>query len=89
MEAEASRRVMTSVVAPRTARASDGREGESRVGMRAGEHAQPRVQKSLRRKRPLLGGSTFPTSRDLNFCVNVVPAPRYGPAVATPGSGGL
>jgi hypothetical protein len=41
MEAEAAMRVMRRVVAPRTARASHGRERESRVGMGAGEHCRP------------------------------------------------
>ena len=84
MVAEEARRVMRSVVAPRTAMTSHGRERESRVGVLG-----PAVRSSFGGKAPPWAGRHFPTSRDLTFCVNGVSPPRYSRSVAPLGSGGL
>ena len=83
MEAEAARRVMRSVVAPRTARTSHGRERESRVGVLG-----PADRCSFGGKAPPGRATLFPT-HGLSFLRRRSLGPPLRLAVAPLGSGGL
>ena len=65
-----------------------------RLGMRGGTcgAAMAATTKFPASKKPTIlsvGGATFLPRGTVIYCVDVVPAPRYTPATARPGSGGL